>query len=278
MMNFEDRISGMNTHYRYFSLDYFLESCVNNGLKNIELWTCPHHFMLGNAQFVEPVDLKETLFINKLNLVSLCPEQNNPKLHNIASDNKEIQRLTFNYFSNAIRTAHYLKCPTVLITSGWARYDESLSLAWARSVEMLRKISEVAEQYDIQLALEALQPNESMIVNNVSDLKKMREEVGSEKLKVCIDFGAMAKAEESLNDYFDSFGQDIVHIHFVDGEPTGHLAWGDGIRDVKRDLETLKKYNYSGYCSLEYANEKYFATPSDIDLKSLEYIRRKVNG
>ena len=34
----------------------------------------------------------------------------------------------------------------------------------------------------------------------------------------------MAK-EENINDYFEAFGSRIIHCHFVDGNPTGHMAW-----------------------------------------------------
>mgnify|MGYP000252476738 CR=1 FL=1 len=58
--------------------------------------------------------------------------------------------------------------------------------------------------------MEALQPDESILVNNVRDLYRFKKEVARDNLKICIDFGAMARAEDTIYDYFKVFKNDIV--------------------------------------------------------------------
>lgn len=41
-----------------------------------------------------------------------------------------------------------------------------------------------------------------------------------------VDTCAMGVANETLEDWFTVFGDDIRHMHFVDGNPYGHLIWG----------------------------------------------------
>ena len=43
-----DQVSGMNIHYKFYSLEYFLESQMRAGFKTIELWAGSRHFFLSN--------------------------------------------------------------------------------------------------------------------------------------------------------------------------------------------------------------------------------------
>ena len=42
-----DRIAGMNIHYLYYSLPYFLDAQQKLGVKTIELWAGAPHFVFG---------------------------------------------------------------------------------------------------------------------------------------------------------------------------------------------------------------------------------------
>ena len=79
----------------------------------------------------------------------------------------------------------------------------------------------------------------------------------------------MAGAKESIEDYFKHCKENITHIHFVDGDPTGHLAFGDGSRDIVTDLQTLKKFGYSGFLSCESVNSRYFEKPWEADQSNM---------
>ena len=93
-----------------------------------------------------------------------------------------------------------------------------------------------------------------------------------------IDFGAMARVNNTIQDYFDAFGKDVIHTHFVDGKPTGHLAWSDGTRDLKQDLLDLEANGYHGYLSLETATSRYYEKPwvaEQTTLKALENLGKE---
>ena len=44
-----DRIAGMNIHYLYYSLPYFLDAQQKLGVKTIELWAGAPHFFLDRS-------------------------------------------------------------------------------------------------------------------------------------------------------------------------------------------------------------------------------------
>ncbi len=266
------KISAMNGHWRFYSLEKYLKTVAEIGFKEIELWTGPMHFYVDAYGYQSVDELKDLLNKYGLKIVVICPEQTNPKPNNIASAFRidEIK----NYYFNIIKLAHELNVSKITITSGWAYYDEDYDEAYQRSISMMKEIAKKAKKYHITLVMEALQPSESLLVNTSLDLKKYIENVGADNLKVCIDFGAMAKADETITDYFNNCGDLIEHVHFVDGKPTGHLAYGDGTRDIYQDILLLKKFNYHGYLSLESVASRYFEKPWLADLKNYEAFQK----
>ena len=70
-------------------------------------------------------------------------------------------------------------------------------------------------------------------MTTVSDAKRMIDEVASPYLQPMVDTTAMGVAGETLEDWFAAFGDGAIHeMHFIDGDPYGHLVWGDGKHDM----------------------------------------------
>ncbi|WP_099336152.1 sugar phosphate isomerase/epimerase family protein [Clostridium cadaveris] len=260
-MNFKSRLCAMNCHYRFYELEEFFRHAHINGIKYVELWTGPMHFFVDYNQHDDVEILKLLSEKYKIKIIGLCPEQTNPKPNNIAVKSVIGKQNVYKYYKQIIDIADKIGCKQVLVTSGWAYYNEPIEDAWNRSVSMMKMIAEYSKKKDIMLVLEALQIDESLLVNSVNDIKRYREDVNSGNLKVCIDFGAMSRAQNTIEEYFETFGDDVRHIHFVDGKPTGHLAWSDGDRDLEKDLNDLQRYNYNGFLSLETATQRYYEKP-----------------
>ncbi|OUN27735.1 endonuclease [Massilimicrobiota sp. An142] len=263
-------VSAMNCHHRFYTLEDFFKSAHENGFRNVELWSGPMHFYLDYQQYDDIQILKELEKKYDIKIIGVCPEQTNPKPNNMAAKHEDEQKRVYHYFKNAIDIAHFLNAHQVVVTSGWAYLSENLEEARTRSAQMMRKLAEYAQIQGIPLAIEALQPRESLLVNTISDLKDYLELVNHENLKICLDLGAMAKANETIKDYFETFGSRIIHCHFVDGNPVGHMAWGDGNRNMCEDLDILHQYDYQGYLSFEIVNQMYYQQPHLADQKCIE--------
>ena len=273
-MNF--KISAMNCHYRFYTLETFFESISDIGFECAEIWTSPQHFFVDYIQNDDIKNLKELSRKYNIKIHCICPEQTNPKPHNIASIKTEIIDRTFKYYKRIIDIAHDVGADKIVTTSGWGLLDKDKDEAWEKSVEMQKRICRYAAEKEIKVCIEALQPIETNLVNNTSDLERYILDVNDENLYICIDLGAMAKAGEEIYDYFNKFGNKIAHIHFVDGDPTGHLAIGDGARDYINDLKMLKYFNYENFISLEIASDRYYEKPFGADKKSFNNIRRYI--
>ena len=252
-MNREIKLSAMNCHHRFYTLESFFANAKANGYSCVELWTGPQHFYMDYHGY----------------------EQTNPKPNNMAVRDSGMQLQVEHYFKNAIDAAVEIKANQVVVTSGWAFLDEPREDAYQRSVKMLQKISEYAEQKGMLLAIEALQRNESVLVNSVEELQHLLKEVQRDALKVCLDTGAMAMAGNTIQQYFDVFHDDIIHAHFVDVKAdTTHLAWGDGERNMKEDLQVFIQNEYHGVLSVECVNSQYFENPSVADEQSIQQYQK----
>ncbi len=274
-MNKEIKLSAMNCHHRFYTLESFFANAKANGYSCVELWTGPQHFYMDYNGYETITKLKNLEQRYGIKIIGICPEQTNPKPNNMAAGVSWMHPQVEQYFKNAIDVAVEIKANQVVVTSGWAFLDEPKEEAYRHSVKMLQKISEYAEQKGMLLAIEALQYNESVLVNSVEDLQHLLKEVQRDALKVCLDSGAMAVAGNTIQEYFDAFHDDIIHVHFVDVKAnTTHLAWGDGERNMKEDLQAFFQNKYHGVLSVECVNSQYFENPSAADKQSIQQFQK----
>lgn len=263
-----EQIAGMNIHYLFYPLEYFLDVQKEVGIKTIELWAGAPHFYLDTMGYQDCKAVKKKIEDRGLK-VKVFTAENCTYQYQVAAQTPELFEKSFQYFSNALRAASELGCPIMQINSGWGYWNEDREEAWKRSREMLTRLAEEAAKYQIRLAMESLRPQESQLVITLKDAKRMFDEVNHPNLKILIDTTAMSVAGETIDDWFEVFGDNIIHTHFIDSNPYGHLAWGFGNRSMKAYLEALARHNYTGYLGQELTEFDYFENPAEIDRKNM---------
>ena len=88
--------------------------------------------------------------------------------------------------------------------------------------------------------------------------------------KAMIDLTAMSVAGETIQQWFDTFGEEnIIHSHFQDCNPYGHYIWGDGNRNLRQDVEDMLKNGYQGLFSQEITDGGYYADPFFYDKRNM---------
>jgi protein FrlC len=111
------------------------------------------------------------------------------------------------------------------------------------------------------------------LVTSLPRLQRMLAEVNHPHLKPMVDTCAMAVAGETLDDWFAAFGADIIHMHYVDGTPYGHLIWGDGDRPLAAYMQSLNAHGYCGYLGQEITDFRYFEDPAAADRRNMAHFR-----
>ena len=89
MMNFKDKLCGMNSHYRFYSFERFFQEMNRLGIKNVEIWTGPMHFYVDYNKNQSVEQLKEYAKKYDVKIIGICPEQTNPKPNNVASPTRQ---------------------------------------------------------------------------------------------------------------------------------------------------------------------------------------------
>ena len=266
------QIAVMNIQYRYFPLTAFLDDAIRYGVESVELWGAAPHFHMEDLSYHEIRQVRREIERRGLNLVCYTPEQCVYPI-NLASHNLDTRRRSLKFFEDGIRAAAELGSRKMLVTTGTGFFDESnREEAWKWAREGLVRLTEMAQDYDLTLALEVLRRDESNLVYNLPTLWQMLSELPQKGIGGMIDTIPMALAGEYPVQYLEALGERLIHVHFIDGMPKGHLAWGDGILDMEEYLKEFEQYGYKGYLSLEITDGRYYMEPS----KSVEQSLRKI--
>jgi len=263
------QITGMNFHYLHYPLNYFLDAMVKYEFEKIELWGAAPHLYVEDLSLAEIHAIKRGIDRRKLEVVCFTPEQCMYPI-NLAAKESVIRKRSVAYFKKSIDVAHELEAPMVLVTAVWGYRNESRQEAWNRTHDSLEQLTAYAEKQGIVLTLEPLQKIESNLITTLPELKEMLRSISSPHIKGMVDTIPLAVEGEELASYFDQLQDDLVHIHFIDGNPGGHLAWGDGSLPLEGYLDTLGDYNYNRALTLEFTSSQYLRDPNEAIEKSLQ--------
>lgn len=264
-----EQIAGMNCHYYRYSLDYFFDSMEELGYKSVALWGGAPHFYLDYQRFSDCQEILRKARARNLDIKCFTASSGTYGYQMGMQPESQRDR-TYAYFCNGIRAAAELGAGMMTMNSGWGYWNEDFEVSWERSKEMIYRLCDFAEREGVILAMESLRRAESQLAYNLDNTKRLFQEIHHPALKIMIDTTAVGVAKETPEQWFDAFGEDIVTTHFVDGNPYGHLAWGDGNCPLEDYLRTLKRYNYDGILGLEITHRRYYKDPKAADYKNMK--------
>ncbi|MDR3759237.1 TIM barrel protein [Enterocloster sp.] len=273
-----DNFAVMSVQYVHYSLEYYLDSMVKNGLKHVDLWGGIPHYCRLDYPFAEDAKKKigsiRAMMEERGLDVSVYTPETLAYPYSFSHPEEEVRKRTVDYFSMAMDDALLFGTNKVFLNSGCGLLDLPREESFARLVDTYKKIAAMAEQKGIELVLEQLQPYESNLVLNLQDIKRVLDEVDSPAMYICVDVVAMAVAGEELKDYFEVLGRDRIKlIHFAD---TCHYILGDGELPLKDYLKTLEEYDYDGIVDLEINDSIYWDDPHESIRKSVEWLKAEL--
>ena len=268
-----EQLCGMNLHYQHHSLEYFLDRQVELGLKNVELWGGSPHLYIDDASPERVHTVQNAIQSRGLNLVCYTPETVVYPI-NIAAEEEHIRWRSLQYLSRGIEIASELGCGRMLLTPGWGYVGREKKRSMEYSLQSIEILTRKAERENVVLALEHLSPISSNLINTSADLKMILERIPSPNLKAMLDTCQVCLAGEHVRDYFEALGENLVHIHLVDGTPGGHLAFGDGELPLQEFVETIGAWGYKGFLSMEISDRRYFEKPELADRQSVSLFRK----
>lgn len=272
-----EQIAGMNQHYQHYSLDFFFRIQQELGLKSVELWLGAPHFYLDCITCSDCAVVRRKAANRGLRIVS----STTPSFawqYQCAAPEPELFRRSLEYFAGGIRASAAMGASIMTVNSGWGYAGESWESGAGRTAEMLWTLSELARREGILLALESLTSCESSIGDTLDRIKRLINAVNHPSLKVMIDTVAVVYAGETISMWFDAFGKEVIHMHFVDANtarPTDdHYIWGEGTLPLERTLAELGQRGYRGYLVQEVVAGQYYDDPAVADRNNIKTLRR----
>lgn len=268
-----DQPAAMGIHYHYFSLEYMLECQKRAGYQSIELFCAAPHVQITAEGIADKDAMLQTIRNSGLHVACVTPDNCSGPWQYAARGRETIEQCK-RYFVHALELANELGCSKVACHSGWGLGDEPREEAWKRSLEFMSWYAEEARRYGITLVMESLRAAESNLVNSLPSLVQYLQELDNDSVQPMIDTCAMAVAGESMHSWFEAFGGRIAHMHFVDGVPYYHLAWGDGDRDLAAYMAEIERYAYKGTLTQEITDQRYYEQPQEADVQSMQILRK----
>jgi len=125
---------------------------------------------------------------------------------------------------------------------------EQKKIEWDRAATNLYRVSEMAEERGLQLAIEPLNRFESDLINTAEDVVQLIKDIGHPAAKILLDGFHMNIEEPDIERAILLAGDNLLHVQVSEnyrGTPgTGQTRWDA----FKRGLEAI---NYSGAVCIE---------------------------
>jgi len=126
--------------------------------------------------------------------------------------------------------------------------QEQRKIEWERAVTNIYKVSKLAHERGLEIALEPLNRFESDMINTAEDVMRLIRDVNHPAAKVLLDGFHMSIEERNLEEAITLVGDKLIHVQVSEnyrGTPgTGLTPWDS----FKRGLS---KINYQGVVSIE---------------------------
>lgn len=275
-------VAVMSVQYVQYSFSYYLDSMEKCGLTKVDFWGgAPHYCRLDHASSLQAgqrtARLRREIEDRGMQVVIYTPETLGYPFSYSAPDSA-LRGRTIDYMKSAMEDALALGTDRVFLNTGCHPRNLDREEGWKRTADSFRILCDRAECLGVKLVLEQLQPYESNLVLNLSDVKRMLLEVGSPALRCCVDLVAMEVAQDTLEDFCQSLGDRLEWVHYSDSH---HLILGDGDYGIDRlegYVRTLERYGYQNCLDLEINDSIYWEDPHTSIQRSTDYLRTFLPG
>lgn len=261
----------MGNAYTHFSFTAFLDSICVLGLNKIDLWAGVPHLYAPDVDESELRRIRREIESRNITVVSYTPEMV-PYPYDIAAEKGSLRTRTIEYLKRNMEIAASLEVPYMLLPAGRGLADLPREENLRNMYENLETLTAYAEHLSLELALEHLTVPSSPLINYAADLKAALDAAGSAILHAVLDLGQMSVFSQTVDDYHALLGDEIRIVHIMDGDPNGHLAFGDGCLPLETYYKQVRNMGFKDPVVLEINDRRYFTDPHTAIKQCLEQI------
>lgn len=173
---------------------------------------------------------------------------------NLTSPLEQERKDGLDYLIECIELCADLEAKVLVVVPGIVVYGTPWEEAWKMAISSMSKVARRAEELGVIIGIEFENIVWSNLVITSHQACKMMEELNSPSVKLMLDSAHAFYGGENLVDVVKLFGENLVHVHFVDcakGVPETRVVPGRGDVDLVSFVETLREIEYEGYLTVE---------------------------
>ena len=144
-----------------------------------------------------------------------------------------------------------------------------ISKPWDWSLAALREIAAHAREKGVGISIEPTSAD-SNLIDTPGQALLLREQVGSDTVKVMFDTYHALYRNEVSSDYVHEMAGHLDHVHFADID---RLAPGEGVVDWAGVLAALKQIDFQGYLTMEIGFSGRNFDPDRVARSALSYLK-----
>lgn len=253
--------AAINETFRYFPFEYFLDVQKNLQVESVELWVGPPHIIATDSRHQDGENIRNLVEARGMKVAACTLEYSPWRQYYFCSHDPLARDRSIAQFKQVIDFTAEAGANILVFNCAGGVLDESPAETRSRAVQALRILADYASEKNVTLAAESLPSYAGNITNTMDELRSLLADVHHPALKVCLNTEAMCCAGETISQWFDTFGTQIVHVHFSDGKPSGRPVWGEGLFPLDSFLQELRDHQYLWCLGMNYAN--HYLDPAD---------------
>lgn len=240
------QFAAVNENFKYWPFLYFLDTQKQLGVKSVEIWAGPPH-VAANDEWHQPGGMYRELVESRGMEIAACSsEYAFSRQYFFCSYDRLAQELALAQYRQIIDFTNEAGAKILTVNCAGGVRDEDSEKTFGRAAAALKNLGDYAAEKNVTLAVETMPPSGGNITHTLMELQRLVSRVNHPAVKVCLNTESMCCAGETIQQWFDAFGKEIVHIHFTDGKPGGRLAWGDGLLPLEAFLRGIRENGYTG--------------------------------
>ena len=242
---------GSNIHYFYYPLEYCFRKMAELGYTKMELYLGTPHVFVDGIIKESFADIRRLEMTYGIRIIAVHPETISFR-YNLCSPDKDWRKRSLEAYLNAIDFAESYGIGRLNTEINGVFRDIPRGETEKRVWESLSQIIHYGNERGVVVALETERRSFQGLLSTVGEFAHMTEQL-PEPPAITLNCDAAAEAGETVDDWFERFGEGISMIRFGDSS-------------CFRELRPLVEAN--GYCG-DYifypTDDKYWDEPVEAD-------------
>ena len=261
------------------TLEDSMKRIASFGYDGVDLWAYSPHLHPDHYSKKEREDVKKMAENLKIEITGISlPGPQTPHL-NPSHPNEKVRKDARKYLKDCVELALDVGAPFMPLVTGRLISGTTRKQARIWYKDAIKETLDAIGDRNLELGIHPLPPYESDVVSNIDDCLELREEIGSERVKVIFECACANQIDPNLSDSIRKIGKHLGTVHVSDNDGTGgvhaphHGLPGTGTIDWESIFRTLKEINYNG----DLAMQIFPGSLYDVDgwaIRSLEFIRK----